>query len=104
MVSASEDRTLRLWDVGSGSCLATLHGHGDIVWRVALSPDGRLAASGSADDTVRIWDLQRNECLQELPYSDCVAAVAFSPDGTSLAVGCDDSKVYVYSIETSLFT
>jgi len=99
MISASEDCTLKVWDVESGSCLATLRGHCQTVWRVAVSPDCKLVASGAADNTVRLWDLASKQCIQELPHPDCVAAVAFSPEGSSLAVGCDDSRVYIYSIE-----
>jgi WD40 repeat protein len=101
MVSASEDCTLRLWDLESGACLVILRGHREIVWRVAISPDGRIAASGAADNTVRLWDLESGDCLQELPHPDCVAAVTFSPEGSSLVVGCDDKCIYIYSIDGS---
>jgi WD40 repeat protein len=101
IVSASEDCTLRIWDVDTGACIQTLRGHDQVVWRVAVSPDCRLIASGAADDTVRIWDVELGECVQVLRHPDCVAAVAFSPAGSDLAVGCDDSCVYVYSVDGS---
>ena len=47
-VSASEDRTLRLWDLESGQTLRTLEGHTDWVNAVAVTPDGRRAVSASA--------------------------------------------------------
>ena len=46
-VSASEDKTLKVWDVGSGRELRTLQGHSNYVSGVALSGDGRLAVSAS---------------------------------------------------------
>ena len=48
---------MRVWDLESDRCLATLEGHTHYVAAVALSADGRRALSGSADKTVRVWDL-----------------------------------------------
>ena len=48
-VSASSDRTLRVWDLESGQLVRTLEGHLDAVNVVVPMPDGRRAISGSAD-------------------------------------------------------
>ena len=48
---------MRVWDLETGQCLATLEGHTNSVWGVAVAPDGRRAISGSADTTVRVWNL-----------------------------------------------
>ena len=57
-VSASVDRTLRLWDLESGQTIRTLEGHTDSVSAVAVTPDGRRAVSASDDRTLRLWDLE----------------------------------------------
>ena len=49
LLSASCDRTVRLWDVASGKELKRLTGHTDYVYCVAFTPDGRRALSGGAD-------------------------------------------------------
>ena len=47
LASASDDETVRLWDVQSGRLVRTLEGHTGSVESVAFAPDGRLLASGS---------------------------------------------------------
>jgi WD40 repeat protein len=55
-VSASHDKTLKLWDLDSGRELRTLQGHSDSVTAVAVAPDGRRALSASQDKTLKLWD------------------------------------------------
>ena len=57
-VSASDDRTLKVWDLDSGLELRSLPGHSDSVNSVAMSADGRRAVSASSDQTLMVWDLE----------------------------------------------
>ena len=52
MATASEDQTVKLWDLQTGVELNTLRGHESGVWTVAFSPDGRRLASGGLDGVV----------------------------------------------------
>lgn len=64
--SASEDRTVCLWDVACGTLRTILHGHSEGVYSVIFSADGNTVLSGSADGTIKFWDSQTGECLNTL--------------------------------------
>ena len=65
-VSASQDRTLKVWDLASGAELRTLAGHAEWVTAVAVTPDGRQAVSASQDRTLKVWDLASGAELRTL--------------------------------------
>ena len=56
IVTASEDKTARVWDAASGKESLALRGHEDRVWSVAYSPDGSRIVTASWDKTARVWD------------------------------------------------
>ena len=58
LASGSWDKTVIVWDVGTGERVRTLEGHTGPVRSVAFSPDGRLLASGSLDGTVILWGVR----------------------------------------------
>ncbi len=80
----SEDNTVRVWDVATGQEIWRFEGHTDKVWDVAVSPDGRYAASGSHDGTLRLWDLETGASRILLDVTpQAVRSVAFSPECVS---------------------
>jgi len=55
IVTASRDRTARIWDAHSGRELARYE-HDAAVAQAAFSPDGREVVTASDDGTARLWD------------------------------------------------
>lgn len=87
LLSASGDRTLRLWEAGSGSCQRSFAGHASPVESVALSGDGSRAVSGGWDG-LRIWEVASGRCLAAAGGNGGqLYAVAMSRDGRFVLVG-----------------
>ncbi|WP_442939800.1 WD40 repeat domain-containing protein [Nostoc sp.] len=60
MASASNDKTVKLWNTATGKEITTLYGHSNEVWGVAFSPDSKTIASASNDNTVKFWNMYPN--------------------------------------------
>jgi len=97
VASASDDRTVKLWDARLGQEKQTLKGHSGSVNAVAFSPDGTVVASASDDGTVKLWDARSGQEQQTLKgHSRSVNAIAFSLDGTVVASASDDRTVKLW--------
>jgi WD40 repeat protein len=82
------DNNLILWDLASGEIVRRYEGHESIVWSLAFSPDGRMAASGAEDESVILWDVESGEQIQRWDaLGENVMALAFTPDGENLLAG-----------------
>lgn len=91
ILSASFDKSVRLWDGIKGKFVATFRGHVGPVYQVAWSSDSRLAVSGSKDSTLKLWDMRQKRMVVDLPgHADEVFSVDWSPDGTAVASGGKD--------------
>ena len=91
LASASDDKSVKVWDATSGQETGTLKGHHDTVRGVTFSPDGKWLASASADKTVKIWDATNGEQKSAISgHTSGVRSVAFGSNGRWLAsVGAD---------------
>ncbi len=86
IASGSEDKTVKIWDVATGTILRSIRGHGNSVTSVFFSPDSKFVISSSKDKTVRIWDVETGNAIQRSPGVSCEGSpAAFSPDGSFIA-------------------
>lgn len=91
LLSASMDRTLRLWDLASGQSRAMPHER-ESATEIAIAPDGRTMATGSASGLVFLWNLTAQGQPRRITgHSDLVNTIAYSPDGRLLATAAYDN-------------
>jgi WD40 repeat protein len=102
LASAGKDKTVRVWDTGTGGQTLTLTGHGGQVMGVAWSPDGQRLATASSDGSAKIWDaLTGKELLSFRGHHNQVNCVAWSPGGNQVATGSADGTIKVWDAETA---
>ncbi|KAI5842271.1 WD-40 repeat protein [Tricharina praecox] len=104
LASDSQDGTVRLWDVTTGTCRTTLKGCSGRVNGLAFSPDNRLLPSASYDDTVRLWDVTTGTCRTTFNgHLARVNRLAFSPDDTLLASASHDQTVRLWDVTSGTY-
>ncbi|PSB02195.1 NB-ARC domain-containing protein, partial [Merismopedia glauca] len=102
VASASDDRTVKVWDLYKGMCLQTLDIDTDQVLSVSLSPDGQKLVTGSDRPPVaKIWDLATGNCLNVLEgHVSWVYSVCYAPNGKAIATGSQDGTIRIWHPET----
>jgi len=96
VVSASWDKTVRVWDVHTGQMLLNLKNHTNDVTSAIFNPDGTRLLSLSWSD-VLLWDVKTGQILFNLRGGH---SIAFSTDGKRLITG-GHKGIRVYDVQTS---
>lgn len=96
IVSASFDKSLRLWNT-EGEQMAVFRGHVEAVYMVCWSLDSRMFVSGSKDSTMKVWDCKLRKLMFDLPgHADEVYALDWSPDASKVASGSKDKMLRIW--------
>jgi hypothetical protein len=98
-ISASRDKTLKVWNWQTGQEVRTLEGHSDWVRAVAFSPDGKYAISASFDFTLKVWNWQTGEVIVSFTGDSPIICCAVAPDGVSIVAGETSGRVHFLRLE-----
>ena len=93
LMSASDDRTVRLWDLPSQESTTTFVGHLDYVRSASFMPgqSSSLVVSGSYDQTVKLWDPRApTRAVMTFKHGAPVESVLAMPSGTTLLAAADN--------------
>jgi WD40 repeat protein len=101
VVSASQDHTLKIWDLHTGQAVRTLTGHEGPVTAVAVTPDGRCIISASSYGTIKVWDLQTGQAIRTIDGHPCpISDLAVTPDGHRAISASWNGILKVWDIKT----
>ena len=97
--SASDDKTVKLWNARPATLISTLTGHTGRIWSLSFHPNGKILASGSEDGTVKLWDVTHSTLIKTIKaHHSWVRTVSFSPDGQILASGSTAGFINFWNI------
>ncbi len=97
LLTASRDRTLRMWDVAARKSLWSAAADGEMRW-AAFSRDGKRVAAGGEDSRVYLWDSAGGGRKTFTGHTARVLCVAFAPDGNTLVSGSWDTTARIWDV------
>jgi WD40 repeat protein/DNA-binding Xre family transcriptional regulator len=107
LISASQDNQICLWDVNGSEAkliksFSLLENEGNLLRAIAISPDGKLLASGTDDGIVRFWNLETGQFTQSLSnnHNHWIRSLAFSPNGDKIASASEDTTICISDVKT----
>src|SRR5207249_2020113 len=86
ILTASEDKTARLWNAATGKALGQPLRHDGAVERAQFSPDGMRIVTVSEDRIARLWDAATGKELSQSTVSEFGRNLGFSRDGTQIVI------------------
>jgi len=101
LASGGDDRTIKVWDVATGSLLAEWEGHTYDVFTLVFHPNGRILASAGRGTDIRLWDVLSpfDPLLATLQgHDEMVLSLSFHPDGRRLASGSRDTSIGLWDL------
>ena len=97
LATAGYDRSIKIWETGSGKLLRTIEGHNGAVYDIAFSPEGAVLASAGGDASVKLWQVSTGLRLDTMgqPTGEQFN-VAFTPDGRFIVASGADKQIRLW--------
>lgn len=97
LISASSDKSLRLWDIAQGIELKSFSIHSSSVNSVVVSPSGDFAISG--DYSIKVWHIQTGKIVASFSVESSLLSVAVASDGLTIVAGELSGRVHFLRLE-----
>jgi U3 small nucleolar RNA-associated protein 13 len=92
LVSGGDDSQIKIWDLISKTCVATLQAHFSAVTSLAISEDGWTLLSAGRDGVVVLWNLKNYARIATIPVHEALEAVVALPSKATPSPGGSDSE------------
>jgi hypothetical protein len=99
ILTASQDKTAKLWDAASGKLIASFD-HPDGLYHAAFSPDSARILTASGDHSAKLWDAASGKLVVSFDHQDTVPWSGFSPDGTRILTTSWDKTAKLWDAAT----
>ncbi|NET06267.1 MAG: protein kinase [Symploca sp. SIO2B6] len=97
----SAGKTLKMWKVAKGRCLATFNTNTGYVTSLCMNQDGNYALSGSTDKTLKLWEVDTGLAVRTFKgHKDCVYSVCFNPNDRYALSGSRDQTLKLWEVST----
>ena len=105
IASASEDKTIKLWNLQTGELVRTLTGHSVGVLSISFSPDGEQLASSSRKGIIKIWQVDTGKNIRTINANEkAVRSVFYSPDDKKIVNSSWDNTIKIWRCASRIGT
>ena len=99
ILTASRDKTAKLWDAASGKLIASFD-HPNGLYHAAFSPDGTRILTASGDHSAKLWDVTSGKLIASFEHQDTIPWAEFSPNGTRILTASWDKIAKLWDAAT----
>ncbi|MEA5476030.1 serine/threonine-protein kinase [Pseudanabaena galeata UHCC 0370] len=101
IVTAGQDKTIKIIDINSGKVIRTMSGHTNLIHNLAIALSSDLLVSGSYDNNVNLWQISTGKLRRSLKgHTDKIWGVAISNDGKRVVSASRDRTLKVWDVDT----
>ncbi|WP_055076893.1 serine/threonine-protein kinase [Pseudanabaena sp. 'Roaring Creek'] len=101
IITAGQDKNIKIIDIASGKILKTLSGHTNLINSLAIAPASDLLASGSYDNEINLWQISTGKLWRSLKgHTDKIWGLAISTDGKFVISASRDKTLIIWDVKT----